>query len=422
MLFFGFCLLFLSCKKEQDITAKDNSGVFTRRPHIWQQSTTDDGTFSEVRTIATLINYNDGVLIGARKNGKRVLRMVDLKDGQTRWDWADFIEERSYLGARFASQKDNLFFWQAAYWNYCIDLSNGKTVWKNAFTNDYDVKSTGIGDKYFGQYYYGATPANKPKEGGYSVVFNTQNGLPYQYIRPRYDTTGRAPFELTQSNGIVHFTVPLIKGQDTLLLLTFIDPFLPDYQYRECYALYNLTQQKWIYDRADYLGVTRSNINFYPIIYIDKIYSVYSYGVLCHDLMTGVKKWQTDVGSSAGFGFGGIIIEENRLYANSNDGYLYCFDLETGGLNWKIRSSGSSTKMSYLNGVIYFVGGGDGKLHAVEAATGKYLWQLDSPDKAANKNAYFKSGLCAVVPGKNGAKGKIVVLTGLNAYCYEAER
>ena len=78
--------------------------------------------------------------------------------------------------------------------------------------------------------------------------------------------------------------------------------------------------------------------------------------------------------------------------------------------------------MSYLNGVIYFVGGGDGKLHAVEAATGKYLWRLESPDKAANKNAYFQSSLCAVVPGKNGAKGKVVVLTGLNAYCYEAER
>ena len=254
------------------------------------------------------------------------------------------------------------------------------------------------------------------------VEFNTQNGQPYQYIRPRYDTIGRAPFEQTQSNGIVYYTVPFLNGTDTLLLLAFVDPFLPDYQLREGYALYNLTKHKWIYDRAEYLGVTRSNINFYPIIYNHKIYSVYSNGILCHDLMTGAKKWQTDVGSSAGFGFGGIIIEENRLYANSNDGYLYCFDLETGSLIWKIRSSGSSTKMSYLNGVIYFVGGGDGKLHAVEAATGKYLWRLESPDKAANKNAYFQSSLCAVVPGKNGAKGKVVVLTGLNAYCYEAER
>ena len=144
--------------------------------------------------------------------------MLDLTDGQTKWDWFDFIEERSYFSVRYASQKDNLFFWQAAYWNYCIDLSNGKTIWKNAFTNNYDVKSTGIGDKIFGQYYYDKA-GNRVKEGGYSVVFNTQNGQPYQYIRPRYDTIGRAPFELTQSNGIVHFTVPLIKGQDTLLLL-----------------------------------------------------------------------------------------------------------------------------------------------------------------------------------------------------------
>ena len=78
-----------------------------------------------------------------------------------------------------------------------------------------------------------------------------------------------------------------------------------------------------------------------------------------------------------------------------------------------------SYALRYLNGVVYFGGGGDGKLHAVDAETGEYLWEIESPDLGKNKSAYF-GGLCAVVPGVGSEKGKIVVTTGLNAYCYEA--
>jgi outer membrane protein assembly factor BamB len=153
----------------------------------------------------------------------------------------------------------------------------------------------------------------------------------------------------------------------------------------------------------------------------DKIYHTANHRVICHDILTGAKKWETDVGSGRGFIFSPLIVAENRLYANSDNGFLHCINLDTGNVIWEIRTSGSSSKLGYINGVIYFVGGGDGKLHAVEAATGNYLWKLESPDLGKDKWAYF-TGLCAVIAGKSGEKGKIVVLTGLNAYCYEAER
>ena len=55
---------------------------------------------------------------------------------------------------------------------------------------------------------------------------------------------------------------------------------------------------------------------------------------------------------------------------------LYCLDLHTGAVIWKqdYDGLGTSSRMSHLNGVLYFSSGGSGTLMAVEMATGKILW------------------------------------------------
>jgi outer membrane protein assembly factor BamB len=156
------------------------------------------------------------------------------------------------------------------------------------------------------------------------------------------------------------------------------------------------------------------------VLYQDKVYHSNVDNITCHDIMTGDKKWETNLPAQGDyFQSSGILVDKDRIYANSDAGQLFCLNAVNGIINWQIRSSGSSTPLSILNGIIYFVGGGDGKLHAVDAETGAYLWKIDSPDKGKNKWAVF-SGMCAVVPGVGLEKGKIVVTTGLNAYCYEA--
>ena len=100
---------------------------------------------------------------------------------------------------------------------------------------------------------------------------------------------------------------------------------------------------------------------------------------------------------------------------------MYCLDPATGRQIWKEKSSGTSSPISYLNGVVYFLGGGDGKLHAIDANTGQHLWRLNSPDKAKDSGAFFY-GVCVAVPGSGGSKGRVVAMTGLGAYGYEAIR
>jgi outer membrane protein assembly factor BamB len=155
-----------------------------------------------------------------------------------------------------------------------------------------------------------------------------------------------------------------------------------------------------------------------PVIVNDKIYGNPNNAIVCHDLMTGQKLWETGGTETTHVR---ILVENACVYINNDSGILTCLNASGGSVKWAIRASGSSTELSYLNGVIYFVGGGDGKLHAIDANTGDYLWKIESPDKGKNKWAVF-SGMCAVVPGVGSEKGKIVVTTGLNAYCYEAIR
>lgn len=69
------------------------------------------------------------------------------------------------------------------------------------------------------------------------------------------------------------------------------------------------------------------------------------------------------------------------------------------------ESSGTSGRMSYLNGNVYFVGGSTGKLHAINASTGEHVWEI---------NAVY------VFDAENGNPTKVIALSNLNAYSFEA--
>ena len=123
---------------------------------------------------------------------------------------------------------------------------------------------------------------------------------------------------------------------------------------------------------------------------------------------------------AADFLFSGILVANGKVFANGSNRVLHCIDIKTGLEIWNEISSSSSSDMGYLNGIIYFVGGDDGLLHAVDESTGKTIWKVISPDTKLDHGDFTR--FCAVVPGKNGAKGRIVTHTGYHAVCYEAAK
>ena len=152
-----------------------------------------------------------------------------------------------------------------------------------------------------------------------------------------------------------------------------------------------------------------------PVIYNNKIYANISRELVCHDLVTGKQIWSKQF--TQDFMFSGFIIADDKIIANNEDTYTYCLNPDTGHTIWKEESAGTSGRMSYLNGIVYFAGGSTGYLHAIDISTGKTVWKLDG---SKLDGASFKTNAVYVFEADGGNPAKVIALTHNNAYCFEA--
>jgi outer membrane protein assembly factor BamB len=405
-------IFFISCSKEEE---KDKNGIIVSKKEIWLSSLTDDDSLSDNFMFRFSVYSDNLIVTRARKSKQNTLKGLSINDGSVKWIWNDFFEEP--IGASFPTKYQNSVIWQEDYNNYCVDLITGKTIWKNASEKHFEYRSFGVNNIFTVSH---LVNRNKPTEiGGNIVVMDSKTGKPIFIFKPKYDTTGTHSYD-NCGWGYMGFPLPFTRNGNDYILIKFNDPPSSCNVFgAEWLGLYNYTKKEWVYERQKLRNVDGTfGMASPPTISNDKIYSNPSNAIVCHDLMTGQKLWETGGTDS---NFRGVLVENGNVYINGNNGNMTCLNASGGTVKWVVRTSGSSTTLSYLNGVVYFVGGGDGKLHAVDAETGEYLWKIESPDKVKNKWAVF-SGMCAVVPGVGSEKGKIVVTSGLNAYCYEAIR
>lgn len=408
-------ILFIKCGKD-DIT-KDKNGVVISQPPIWSIAQTDDDSLADNYYVRGTVIHENKVLICGRKSTKKLVKSIDLNNGSLKWEWNDFIDPaRDAFSIRFPYKKDNFLTFFYGYDAYKIDLNTGKSVIKQNRYEDFGLKAVGLGDIFLAAYLFNKDGALKGR--GEILVVDNNNFNIIDKFQPKYDTTNSIPFN---DGGYWSWAqaVPFMKNGETMAVVKSLDP--PNARStvgNEWLGLYNLSKKQWVYERQKLKDQEPWGAGF-PLIFNDHVYTDGVGWISCHDLMTGNLIWKIKTPQGGSFISAGLLCANQSIYANSDSGDLICLDASTGAVKWTIRSSGSSTPLSILNGVLYFVAGGDGKLHAVDAETGNYLWKIDSPDIGKNKWAIFY-GLCAVVPGVGSAKGKIVVTTGLNAYCYEA--
>ena len=178
-------------------------------------------------------------------------------------------------------------------------------------------------------------------------------------------------------------------------------------------GLFNRSEHKWVYTKK--LLHEKRSARLLTIVG-DKVYFILGDAIECRNLWTGDSIWNKEFNGN--FVFGEYMIDNGTLYAAAEgDGY-YALNAETGAIKWKgERAPGTSSRMVILNGVLYYVNGGDGRLWALDAETGKTLWRLKSPDN----NFGFKSEI-NVMPGDGTRKGYVLTSTWHGACAYEAER
>ena len=355
------------------------------------------------------IQYNGGVLLGGMNKG-RCLYFLDVATGEIKWKWNDYISSAGWL-TRWPLTKGNLTLISDGRELHCINLTTGQTAWKRRFISGFSQIARGINDRYY-------IPAenymtNEGVNEGVVISGNLLDGANEEIIiRPEYT---RAFTDHNNSRGNV-FSLDTVKiGNDEGLIMMYWDP-MPNYKVNIFLALYNLTSNKWIYDKQPF--EMNSSFGFMPpVIFNGFVINAVGKNLQCNNILTGEIVWTqtlSDLNSSE------IGLADGKLIVTTQDRITHCIDPSTGKELWALTTSGNPGIVRELNGIAYFVGG-NAKLFAIDVAAGKILWQFSSPDEQLNSKAFWQEGV-RVVPGSNGQKGKVIVSSYLNGHCYEAIR
>lgn len=132
---------------------------------------------------------------------------------------------------------------------------------------------------------------------------------------------------------------------------------------------------RWAYD-------TGGRINSSPSIFAGRAcISTYAGSVVCVRKNTGEELWTTyvsrDTFRDESF-YASASTDGARLFTVSRSGTVVCLDAETGEVLWTSEVGGYGYTTPAVSHGVVFVGGFDGKLRALQATTGKDLWETRS--------------------------------------------
>ena len=108
--------------------------------------------------------------------------------------------------------------------------------------------------------------------------------------------------------------------------------------------------------------------------------------IVCIDLLSKSILWYKKMNPGVGFSSGNpFIFVENKLFLKPDDRVLYQINPNTGEDIWVDKDNGSGcSDMVYHKGLLYYTCSGNGKIYAVEVATGKKIWAEPSPNNFPN--------------------------------------
>lgn len=411
---FIFLLIAYACSKEEISRETRNSeGIVIEKDYLWKTPLTDKAWVYHGGTNVPI--YNGMFITATQFENLPTLAAVDIFTGEILWEWREFIGNDSdldFFTIKWPYVYENRMIFKRGPRTYCIDLDNGQTLWNDlgdpTMAHSY---ITGFGDRYIFQGdatrdTIGYRHRTSYVGSVYGPDFEEMPYAPYDFIPHEWERianwyTGGKMFE---KNGKEYFVCTYQRVLDLYMLWSSIN-------------LYNVTDQKWEYAQKELLPPhNRNNAVGFPQIEDEIVVTAVGHHICANDLMTGDSLWTYDTGGN--FVFGGFMVYNGCVYAQSEVQGLYCLDLHTGEKKWTMwhRAHGTTSQMAYLNGVIYFVNGGNGNLMAVDMETGDLLWDIDSPDEESFNREV------EVYEGRPGEKNMVVTSTYQSAVAYEAVR
>jgi outer membrane protein assembly factor BamB len=410
-----FLFVAFACNKEEiSRETRNTEGVVVEKDYIWKTPLTDKAW---VYHGGTNVPIYEGKFITATQFGEYPkLAAVDIFTGEIVWEWNDFIGNdvnQDFIRIKWPYVYENRMIFKEGPRTYCIDLDTGQTLWNDLGSQEFSLSGhiTGYKDQYF---FEGQSSEDTLDYIHWTSYIGSVYGpdfeeipyAPYDFIAHDWERianwyTGGKMFE---RDGKEYFVCTYQRVLDLYMLWSSLN-------------LYNVTDQRWEYSQKELLPPhNRNNAVGFPQIENDIVVTAIGNHICANDLMTGDSLWTFD--TKGNMVFGGFIVHDGCVYAQSEVQGLYCINLQTGEQKWKMwhYALGTTSQMAHLNGVIYFVNGGNGNLMAVDMETGELLWDIESPDRESFNREV------EVYEGGPGEKNMVVTSTYQSALAYEAVR
>jgi outer membrane protein assembly factor BamB len=138
---------------------------------------------------------------------------------------------------------------------------------------------------------------------------------------------------------------------------------------------------RWSYDAGEEVGTT-------PVVASGLVlFSTLQDAVVAVDLKTGAWKWRHRREPREGFTIRGAaapVVTGGMVIAGYSDGFVAALDLQTGAVRWERRVAKQGDFMDVdglrAEGGRVYAAAYSGAVHALEAASGKELWTLATPN------------------------------------------
>ena len=368
-----------------------------REQFLWKQSLSD-GKLIEGELPNIL--FNSTVMALGIKSNKWTLYAFDSQTGNPRWQWSDWFGGDKPL-IDYVHTFDNTLILSNGGYNYAIDTRTGAAIFRNSGPPRRESGTQGASG--MGQWYFFG--ADISVQLGYLMRGNI------------YRNDEQILVTMPRGTGAFHSTPFIAQNADTMLVyFSTYGEAATNFRNRTYINLFNVSKRQEIYTLLQDTS-SPENANVFsggiPLIRDNKIYSAIGPRVQANDLESGKLLWRTK--GNAEFAVSGIVEGDGIIFGNSSDGFMHAFDAQTGKLLWKVETFGTARRPFYMNGVVYVVSPGGGKLYAFDGKTGTKIWDFLSPDDGQGAGSSF-TGIVT------GANGKIYVRSYLNLYCYKAAR
>jgi hypothetical protein len=354
------------------------------------------------------ILYKNIVIYSADDNGSKTkskLIALNKETGQKVWEWTNTKQETGTIPSYYTYAHENILIAPLLGKTrqvVAINLDNGATLWHTILPEGGTWKIAGIGNKVF--HVRGNFDRTKDEifvadvnTGNWQSVYTASN------INAPIFIDGMHTYHGNDNKGYLAFLVGKYKDFSFTEVETSILKFSVDSNRMVYQKVLNFIDKK---NSSSSLLVTNANrfwLRGSPVYALDEA--------------TGDKLLEISPPMPEPLS-GNIAVFDDKVFMPRTY-KLMCYDAKTGKYLWtgEGNTSGLPSLMSFHNDVLYFTSLSDGKFHAINATTGKNIYDVISPDIKPNGQGSFDIALTV-----DTVNNRVYTATYYSAVCYKTAK